>query len=82
MKMIKFDGTIGIMCAKIKKLKGIFFCVKEDCGIKKPFGKPDKRYNKGKSIRLMNCDVVFKFVNIKSIDNIIKVLNNCKEELQ
>ena len=83
MKLIKFDGTAGIMSCEIND-NGIKYCMAIREGIGDGFGKKVKnpKYKKGQSCDLKDFDVVFEFINPKSIDSMIKVLKQVKKEFK
>jgi hypothetical protein len=80
MNKIKFDGTVGIMSCKINGK--CCMAIKENIG--NGFGKKvdNPKYKKGQVCDARDFDIIFEFVSPKSINSMIKVLKNVKEQLQ
>ena len=80
MKLIKFDGTVGIMACEING--------KECMAIKKGIGNglgtqvQNPKYKKGQVCDPKDFDIVFEFISPKSINSMIKVLKQVKKELK
>ena len=82
MKLIKFDGTVGVMSADAKG-KTAYLLIKEGIGTGIPGEKIKHDYcKKGSKVDTNKFDVIFMFRYRKSIDVVIKALKDAKKSLK